>query len=111
MSGGHVFANAHGTAVSGGTLYAADSVSGQLDMLNKLTAWISGRSISTTSTMLIGRPMGLFRSCQIQAIGSQGVQKSLLNSGGIFAVETAQLRKEASFYCMVWGVLERPRFA
>ena len=116
MSRGHVFANAHSTVVTGSTFYAADSVSGTVRrLLSKLTAWISDRSTSTTSTtstMPIGRrPMGLFPLCQIQAISSQGVQKSLPNSRGIFPVEMAQLRRESSSYYMGWGVLERPRFA
>ena len=110
MSGGHVFANAHGTVVTGGTFYAADNVSGTVRyLLRKLMAWISGRSSCTTAKGR--RPMASFPLCQIQAIASQGVQKSSLNSRGIFPVEMARLRREGSSYCMVWGVLERPRFA
>ena len=59
MSRAHIFPNAHGTAVSGGTFYAANAVSETVRyVLSKLIAWISDRSISTTA---IGRrPMGSF---------------------------------------------------
>ena len=95
MSRAHIFSGARGTAVSGGTFHAADTVSrtvrDPLTGTNELMARISGRSISTTSTTAIGRcPMGSFPLCQIPAIGSQGVQKSSPNSKRIFPTEMAQ---------------------
>ena len=115
MSGAHFFPNAHTTAVSSSTFYAyaADAVSGTVRYRHsKLIVWISGRCIFRTSTMAIGpRPMGSFPLCQIQAIGSQAAQKSLPNSRGIFPTQMTQLRRESSFCCMEWEVLERLRFA
>jgi len=41
MSGAHVFSNAHDFAVSGGTFYAANTVSGTARyLLSKLMAWM-----------------------------------------------------------------------
>jgi hypothetical protein len=114
MSEAHVFQNARGTTVSGGTFYTANTVSGTVRyLLSKLMVWISGRSTSTTSTTAVGRsPMGSCPLCQIRAIGSQGVQKPSLNSRGIFLpTQMIQLGIESSSCCMVWGVLERLRFA
>ena len=62
--------------------------------------------------MAIGQhPMGLSPLCQIQAIGSQGRQTSSPNSRAIFPMQITQLRREITFCCMEWGVLERLRFA
>ena len=93
MSRAHIFSDARGTAVSGGTFHAAETVSGTVryPLTSKLMARISGRSTSTTSTSAIGRcPMGSFPLCQIPAIGSQGVQKSSPNSKRIFPTKMAQ---------------------
>ena len=81
-------------------------------LLSKLMAWISGRSTST-STMAIGRHLtGSFPLCQIWVIGSQGIQKLLPDSRGIFSpTQMIQLRIESSSCCTVWGVLERLKFA
>jgi len=41
MSGAHVFSNAHDIAVSGGTFYTANTVSGTVRyLLSKLMAWM-----------------------------------------------------------------------
>ena len=110
MSRAHIFPNAHGTAVNSGAFYAADTVSKTVRyLLSKLMAWISGRSISTTA--IERRPMGSFPLCQIQAIGSQDVRKSLPNLSGIFPAQMTHLRRESSFCCMEWEVLEKLRFA
>ena len=114
MSRPRILSNARGTTVSGGTFYAADTVSGIVRylLLSKLMARTSGSSTSATLTTTIGgRPMESFPLCQIRAFGSQGVQKSSLNSRGIFPMQMTLLRREKSSCCMVWGVLERPRFA
>jgi hypothetical protein len=111
MSEVHVFQNAHGTTVSGGTFYTANTASGTVGyLLSKLMVWISGRSTSTTA---VGRcPMGSFPLCQIRAIGSQAGQKPSPNSRDIFLpTQMIRLRIESSSCCMVWGALERLRFA
>ena len=112
MSGAHIFSNAHETAVSSGVFYTADTVSGRaIYPPSKLIVLSSGRCTYTTSTIAIGHVMGSFPSCRTPAIGSQGVQKSLPNSRGIFPMQMAQLRGEHSSFYMVWDVLERLRFA
>ena len=114
MSGAQVFSNAHDIAVSGGTLYTADTVSGTVRYPpNKLIAWIPGRCTSTTSTTIIGRHlMGSFSLCpQIRAIDSQGERKSSPISRGIFPTQMTHVRRKSFFCCMGWGVLERLKFA
>ena len=110
MSRTHIFSNAHGTAVSGGTFYAANAVSETVRyVLSRLMAWFSGRSISTTA---IGRrPTGSFPLCRIQAIGSPDVQKSLPDLRDIFPTQMTQLRRESPSCCMEWEGLEKLRFA
>ena len=115
MGAGQVFSNAHDIAISGGTFYTADTVCGMAVRYrpSKLIVRISGRCTSTTSTIAIGRhPIGPFHSRQTPAIGSLGVQKSLPSSRGIFLpTQMIPLRIESSSCCMVWGVLEKLRFA
>ena len=110
MSGASFFAGAHHFVANNGTFIEAKIVSGMFAKDIRQASrrfWIFCGSAFTA----IGQ-RGSFPLCQIQALGSLGVQKPSRNSRGIFLpTQMMWFRSETSSCYMEWGVLERLRFA
>ena len=112
MSETNILTGAHDIVVSG-TINAARVVRETIRFSkSKLMAWLSCRLISITTLAKERYPMPLFHLCQTRALGSQAGQRLLQNSRNIFLlIPMKRFRRETTFYCMEWGVLEKLKFA
>ena len=113
MSGMNILPGAHDFVVSG-TINAASIVRKIVRFSQrKLTTSISCRLTTSITNLATERhPMQQSPSYQTQALGSQVGRTSLQNLRIIFLlVPMMEFRRESTFYCMEWGVLERPKFA
>ena len=112
MSGTNILPGAHDFAVNG-TINAARIVRKAVRYSSsKLMACISYRLTSTTALATKRYPTQSFPLCQTQAHASQAGWRLLQNSRNIFPlISTMGFRRESTFYCMEWGVLEKLKFA